>query len=162
MFDGMQYYSAVWVVLILFILVGFVLFRNKPRLPEVLALGAIVVGILALYLYLRPVQTELMGEAAEVQAMIGQGTPVLLEFQSPYCVVCIALKPTIDALEEEFAGRLIILRINAQEEAGMQLAPVYGFQYTPTFVYFDANGNERWRIIGSFDEAQLRAELPAE
>jgi hypothetical protein len=30
------------------------------------------------------VQTPLIGEAADVQAMIGKGKPVLLEFQSPY------------------------------------------------------------------------------
>jgi thioredoxin 1 len=159
MFEGSQYYSAVWVVLVLFLLVGFLLFRNKPRLPEIVAFAAVVVGIAALYFYFRPVQTELMGEAAEVQAMIGQGKPVLLEFQSPYCIACIALKPTIDSIEEEFAGRLIVLRINAQEQAGMQLAPVYGFQYTPTFVFFDNNGNESWRMIGSFDENRLRQEL---
>lgn len=159
MFEGSQYYSAVWVALVLFLLVGFLLFRNKPRLPEIAAFAVVFVGIAVLYFYFRPVQTELMGEAAEVQAMIGQGKPVLLEFQSPYCIACIAIKPTIDALEEEFAGQLIVLRINAQEQAGMQLAPVYGFQYTPTFVFFDADGNESWRLIGSFDENRLRQEF---
>ncbi len=161
MFDGIQYYSIVWVALALMVIVGFVLFRNKPRLPEVAAFFGIFVALAALYFYLRPVQTELAGEAAEVQAMIGQGVPVLLEFQSPYCVACIALKPTIDAIEQEFSGQLIVLRINVQEQVGMQLAPVYRFQYTPTFIFFSADGQERWRAIGSFDEARLRADLAA-
>lgn len=159
MLENWQYYSAVWILLALFIIVGIVLFSRKPRLPEIIAFTLVFVSIVGLYFYLRPIQTELMGEAAEVQAMIGQGTPVLLEFQSPYCVTCMALKPTIDALEAELQGRLIILRINVQEQVGMQLAPAYRFQYTPTFIYFDAEGNERWRIIGSFDEEKLRQEL---
>ena len=161
MFDGIQYYSVVWVALALMVVVGFILFRNKPRLPEVAAFLGIFIALAALYFYLRPVQTELVGEAAEVQTMIGQGVPVLLEFQSPYCVACITLKPTIDAIEEEFSGRLIVLRINVQEQVGMQLAPVYRFQYTPTFIFFSADGQERWRVIGSFDEARLRADLAA-
>lgn len=159
MFDNWQYYSAVWIALALLVIVAVVLFRNKPRLYEILAFAGIFIGLAALYFYIRPVQTELMGEAAEVQAMIGQGTPVLLEFQSPYCVACIALKPTINALENEFAGELIILRINVQEQVGMQLAPIYRFQYTPTFIYFDDSGAERWRTIGSFDENRLRQDL---
>lgn len=161
MFDGIQYYSVVWVALALMVVVGFILFRNKPRLPEVAAFLGIFIALAALYFYLRPVQTELVGEAAEVQAIIGQGVPVLLEFQSPYCVACITLKPTIDAIEEEFSGRLIVLRINVQEQVGMQLAPVYRFQYTPTFIFFSADGQERWRVIGSFDETRLRADLAA-
>ncbi len=143
------------------VIVGFVLFRNKPRIPEVAAFLGIFIGLTALYFYIRPVQTELVGEAAEVQSMIGQGVPVLLEFQSPYCVACVALKPSIDAIEQEYSGQLIVLRINVQEQVGMQLAPIYQFQYTPTFIYFAADGNEQWRTIGSFDEARLRQELSA-
>jgi thioredoxin 1 len=161
MFDGLQYYSLVWVALGLMVIVGLVLFRNKPRIPEVAAFLVIFIGLTALYFYIRPVQTELVGEAAEVQAMIGQGVPVLLEFQSPYCVACVAIKPTIDAIEQEYSGRLIVLRINVQEQVGMQLAPIYQFQYTPTFIYFAADGSEQWRTISSFDEARLRQELSA-
>ena len=159
MFDGWQYYSAVWLLLVLALAVGLVLFWRRPRLPEIVAFGVLFVAIIGLYFYLRPVQGVLTGEAAQAQAMIGQGTPVLLKFQSPYCVICIALKPTIDAIEDEFTGNLIVLRVDAQEEAGRQFAELYGFQYTPTFIYFDPNGVERWRIIGSFDEPRLRQEL---
>lgn len=159
MFDGMQYYSAIWLLLGLAVVVVAVLFWRRPRLPEILAVVGLFGAVIGLYFYLRPVQSSLAGEAAAVQALIGQGTPVLLEFQSPYCVACIALKPTIDAIEAEFEGRLIVLRINVQEQVGMQLAPIYRFQFTPTFIFFDGGGAERWRTIGSFDEARLRQDL---
>jgi thioredoxin 1 len=162
MFTDWQYYSVVWITLVLLVLVGFVLFRNKPRLPEILAFAGIFVSLAGLYFYLRPIQTQLVGEAAEVQAMIGQGTPVLLEFQSPYCVACLAIKPTIDRVEKEYEGRLLVIRINVQEQAGMQLAPIYRFQYTPTFIFIDGNGTEHWRLIGSFDEIRLSQELAAQ
>jgi thiol-disulfide isomerase/thioredoxin len=156
MFEGWQYYSAVWLLLVLALAVGLALFWRKPRLSEIVGFGVLFVAIIGLYFFLRPAQGILDSEEARI---IGQGTPVLLKFQSPYCVVCIALKPTIDAIEDEFADRLIVLRIDAQEEVGRQFAQAYGFQYTPTFVYFDPNGVERWRLIGLFDEPRLRQEL---
>jgi len=41
----------------------------------------------------------------------------------------------------------------------MELAPVYAFKSTPTFIFFDEQGTELWRTIGEFDEARIRAEM---
>jgi thioredoxin-related protein len=41
----------------------------------------------------------------------------------------------------------------------MELAPLYAFRATPTFIFFDEQGNELWRTVGQFDEARLRAEM---
>ncbi len=41
----------------------------------------------------------------------------------------------------------------------MELAPLYDFQYTPTFIFFDAQGNELWRTIGEFDPQKIRDSL---
>lgn len=79
-----QTYSVLWMTGLLLLLVAALLFRRKPRLAELGAFGVLVLGLVAVYLIVRPVQTPLMGEAARVRAAIGQGTPVLLEFQSPY------------------------------------------------------------------------------
>ncbi|CAG0956094.1 hypothetical protein ANRL2_00481 [Anaerolineae bacterium] len=38
----------------------------------------------------------------------------------------------------------------------MELAPVYGFEFTPTFIFFDAQGNELWRDIGGLDPQKVR------
>jgi len=38
----------------------------------------------------------------------------------------------------------------------MELAPVYEFNFTPTFIFFDAEGNEVWRMIGNFDPQKVR------
>jgi len=66
------------------------------------------------------------------------------------------MKPVVDGLEKELDGQLHFIRLNIQEPVGMELAPVYDFQYTPTFIYFDAQGNELWRTVGSFDPQQVR------
>ncbi len=65
----------------------------------------------------------------------------------------------MDRLETEFAGKLIFIRLNIQEQVGKELAPLYDFEYTPTFIFLDENGTELWRTVGEFDEARLRQEM---
>ena len=77
-------YSAVWFAAGLVLVVALFLFRHKPRPADFIALGAVVLGLASAWSLLHPIQTPLMEDARSVQAMIGQGTPVLLEFQSPY------------------------------------------------------------------------------
>ena len=84
-FQIIQFYSVLWMSAILLGIVAFFLFRNrKPGAGEIIAFGVIALGLVAAWLVIRPQQTPLMGEAAEVQAKIGAGQAVLLEFQSPY------------------------------------------------------------------------------
>jgi hypothetical protein len=79
-----QAHSLFWIAGALVLVMAVLLFRSKPKLPEIAAFAAIVLGMLIVYIYIRPTQTVLLEEAAQVQAMIGQGKPVLLKFQSPY------------------------------------------------------------------------------
>ena len=65
----------------------------------------------------------------------------------------------MDELENENIDRLIVIRLNAQEEVGRELAPVYGFSFTPTFILFDAEGEELWRSMGGLDTQQVRDSL---
>lgn len=69
------------------------------------------------------------------------------------------MKPVVDGLEEELGDEVVFIRLNIQESVGRELAPVYGFEFTPTFIYFDAQGNELWRSIGEFDPQKVRDSL---
>ena len=79
-----NHYSFVWIALGLTLVAGLVLLTNKPHLRDFISFGVIVAGLMVAWLVLHPHQTPLMNDAKSVQAMIGSGTPVLLEFQSPY------------------------------------------------------------------------------
>jgi thioredoxin-related protein len=68
----------------------------------------------------------------------------------------------VDELEQELGDQILIIRLNIQEQVGMELAPVYGFEFTPTFIYFDAQGNEVWRMVGEFDPQLVRDTLASE
>ena len=77
-------YSFIVIAVVLAIAAGLMLLTNKPKLNDYLAFGVIVAGLVAAWIILHPRQTPLMDDAKMVRAMIGAGTPVLLEFQSPY------------------------------------------------------------------------------
>ena len=62
----------------------------------------------------------------------------------------------MDGLENEMGQKLQILRINIQDKVGRELGPVYNFEYTPTYIYFDARGNELWRTVGEVDPKRVR------
>jgi thioredoxin-related protein len=74
----------------------------------------------------------------------------------------------VDELEREvnneisIGKRIHIIRLNIQDSVGMELAPLYGFEFTPTFIYFDAEGNELWRMVGEFDPQRVRDSLANE
>lgn len=61
----------------------------------------------------------------------------------------------MDELENNLMDRIVIIRVNVQEEVGRELAPVYDLSFTPTFIYFDAEGNELWREIGGLEVQQV-------
>lgn len=71
-------------------------------------------------------------------------------------MACTAIKPVVDELEAELGEQIHIIRLNIQDQTGMELAPVYDFNFTPTFIFFDAEGNEVWRTIGEFDPQKVR------
>jgi len=77
-------YSALWMAGAFVLLVALIIFRHRPKASEFIALGVVILGLGVAWSLLHPRQTPLMDEAKAVQAMIGQGKPVLLEFQSPY------------------------------------------------------------------------------
>lgn len=79
-----NHYSFAWIAAGLTIVAGLVLLTNRPKLADLVSFGVIVAGLLTAWLILHPRPTALVNDAKAVEAMIGAGKPVLLEFQSPY------------------------------------------------------------------------------
>jgi thioredoxin 1 len=72
--------------------------------------------------------------------------PKLWDFWATWCPPCKELKPTIEALEKEYAGKIEIKSINVDENK--DLAQKFKVQAIPTLVFLDAKGNELSRIVG--------------
>lgn len=77
-------YSFIFIAAGFAFIAGVILLSNKPKWNDYLAFGVIAGGLIVAWTILHPRQTLLMDDAKNVQAMIGTGKPVLLEFQSPY------------------------------------------------------------------------------
>jgi thiol-disulfide isomerase/thioredoxin len=154
-----NHYSFIWISLGLTIVAGLVLLTKKPKAREFISFGVIVAGLALVWIILHPQQTPGLKDAKAVESLIGAGQPVLLEFQSRYCINCTAEKPVVDGLESELGDRLKIIRINIQDEVGRELVPVYNFVYTPTYIFFDSKGRELWRTIGEIDPQRVRDSL---
>lgn len=65
----------------------------------------------------------------------------------------------MDELENELRNQILIIRLDIQEEVGRELAPVYDFRFTPTFIFFDGEGNEIWREVGGLDVQRVKDSL---
>lgn len=77
-----QYSFVLVAVIALLVLVVFSL-RGGLQLPHLIALGALSLGIVLTYQFLNPGSGS-SDKSERILAEIQSGSPVLLEFQSPY------------------------------------------------------------------------------
>jgi len=65
----------------------------------------------------------------------------------------------VNGLKAEFPMQLQVISVDVQSSLGRELSRAYG-NFTPTFVFFDAQGKELWRSVGTLDADQVRQSLP--
>ncbi len=77
-------HSYVIIAVLLWGLASGLALRMGRGWPALVLLALLAIALTALWLALRPTPTPLAQESAALEKVIGHGTPVLLEFQSPY------------------------------------------------------------------------------
>ena len=65
----------------------------------------------------------------------------------------------MNGLKTEFAGQLQVISVDVQSVLGRELGREYG-NFTPTFVFFDEQGQELWRAVGTLDADEVRQSMP--
>ena len=97
-------------------------------------------------------------DASIEQDIRGSEVPVLVDFHAVWCGPCKQIAPMIDALADQYAGRLKVGKIDVDAEpiTTMQL------QVTamPTLMLF-AGGKVVWKQVGVPSKAELEAALRA-
>ena len=78
---------------------------------------------------------------------------VLADFYSDSCVPCKRLSPVLFALEEEYAEKLKIVKININFDS--ELAEKYEVQAARLW-YFFKNGKEISRLRGAVKQAEIK------
>lgn len=66
----------------------------------------------------------------------------------------------MDRLEQEKGDHLQVIRLNIMQPVGREMGRRLGFQVTPTFIVFDAQGRELGRSIGYLDRALVDRVAP--
>ncbi|MFQ8599162.1 MAG: thioredoxin [Oscillospiraceae bacterium] len=84
------------------------------------------------------------GKSFETQIKNGTGK-ALVDFWAPWCGPCRMLSPIIDELAEIADGKVLIGKVNCDEN--QELASSYNVMTIPTMILFE-NGKETDRIIG--------------
>ena len=98
--------------------------------------------------------TRVNSESFDTEVLSG-GT-VLADFYSDSCVPCKRMSPVLAEIEEEYGGRIKLVKININFDA--DLAEKYGVQSVPTLVYYK-DGAEVARQSGALKKSDIVAEI---
>lgn len=80
------------------------------------------------------------------------GQLLMVDFWADWCGPCKMLAPVIEGLGDEYEGRVVVGKINVDEE--QELAIRYGVMSIPTVIFFK-DGEEVARKVGVLPAAQF-------
>ncbi|MGQ9832871.1 MAG: thioredoxin [Candidatus Villigracilaceae bacterium] len=92
-------------------------------------------------------------DAAFQKTVLESKLPVIVDFWAPWCAPCRMVAPILNKLAKEYAGKLIVAKVNTDENA--QYAQRYGVQGIPTMLFI-ANGKVLHQQVGAMPERMLR------
>jgi len=82
-----------------------------------------------------------------------------VEFGATGCVPCDMMQPILDNLRKDYPQKLNVVFVHVREE--QVLAARYGIRSIPVQVFFDAQGQEVFRHVGFFAQAEVDKQLAA-
>ncbi len=82
--------------------------------------------------------------------------PVLVDFWAPWCGPCKAMNPMMEELEQAYAGKLTIAKMNVDEN--MEIPGKFNVMSIPTFIIFK-DGNIVSQFVGARSKGDMQKEL---
>jgi thioredoxin 1 len=88
------------------------------------------------------------------QSVLQSQTPVLLDYWAEWCGPCKAIAPILDEIAKEYAGKLVVAKLNIDENADTPAK--FGVRGIPTLMLFK-DGNVVATKVGAQAKSQLSA-----
>jgi len=92
-------------------------------------------------------------DAAFEKTVLQSSIPVIVDFWAPWCNPCKMVAPTLDKLAKEYEGKILIAKVNTDDNPEWMMK--YGIQGIPTML-FVSNGKIVHRQVGALPERMLR------
>jgi len=86
------------------------------------------------------------------EEVLGASTPVLVDFWAEWCAPCRMMAPAIEALAEQFEGRVKVGKLNVDDNA--VTADRYNIRGIPTVMLFD-KGELAEQLVGVTSQENL-------
>jgi|TARA_B100001105_G_C22248636_1_gene381542 thioredoxin 1 len=97
---------------------------------------------------------KLVTDSSFEEEVINSSQPVLVDFWAEWCGPCKAVAPVLDEIAEEYDGKIIIAKLNVDEND--QTPPKYGIRGIPTMLLFKDGVVEATKM-GALSKAELSA-----
>ena len=101
---------------------------------------------------------ETITEATFEAEVLKSKQPVLVVFGTPWSRPCEVLDPILQGLALDWAGKVKVLKVNADDSLDLSLC--YDIQSIPTLLYF-VEGKVRVQIVGTATKDAILAKLKA-
>ena len=89
-----------------------------------------------------------------------QTRPQMVELYSEDCPICQQMKPVVQSVREECAGRQVDIRdLDVSQPANRHLIGQYRVVGVPTFLFLDNRGREVARLVGRQSEDSLQVQV---
>lgn len=91
-----------------------------------------------------------------IERAISEAHVLLVDFWAPWCGPCRALSPVVSEIAEEYDGKVVVAKYNADEYE--EAAAKYGIRGIPALLYFK-DGQLVNRSAGAVTKAQIKETL---